>query len=166
MAGNYIGKGPNPFAGAIGQPNGVASLDAGGKVPFAQLPLAGAVFQNALAANVAVNVVNQYFDGPSLALGPGVWLVFGGVTLLDSFANSTWSGKLWDGATVVDSGVLQFVNGGANPNVAKMFLAGVIVNPAGNVKISVSNSISVAGVVRSNYSGAGKDSSLTAIRIG
>ena len=100
-------------------------------------------------------------DGPSVSQGSsGVWYVCASLTLASSGTITNISSKLWDGTTVIAS---QSVSLPVN-SFGVVALAGVIVNPAGNLKTS-----SFAGnpsVIRANASTYLNDSSITAIRIG
>lgn len=119
---------------------------------------------SSLGADVTM-ATNAVFDGPSVAQGTsGTWLVSGNVTVLDTSAAASITCKLWDGTTVIDSTL--GITGGANLTL-NVFLSGVITNPAGNLKISCSDSNGTpAGKIKFNTSGNSKDSTITAVRIG
>lgn len=59
--------------------------------------------ESTLASNVNMPSSNTYYDGPSVSLSPGTWLLVGSVTLLANGTN-TFSAKLWNGTTVESSG--------------------------------------------------------------
>jgi hypothetical protein len=121
----------------------------------------GSYFTSALGADVALNVTANYFLGPSIAQGAtGTWLVTGTVTVTDTASAHIYA-KLWDGTTVIASGVMTVLN---NDFVA-IALSGVITNPAGNLRISVRDFTTVNGKILFNASGNSKDSTITAIRI-
>ncbi len=112
-------------------------------------------------ADVTLNSSSTYFDGPSVALGTsGTWFASGTVTILPGAANVWGLAKLWDGTTVVAAGAYN----GIGNMITSFSLSGVISSPAANLKISVLPA-QVATMVF-NFSGTGKDSTLTAIRIG
>lgn len=119
---------------------------------------------NSLAADVTLNSISTYFDGPSVAQGTsGVWFVSGGVTVTGNTDAGQFYVKLWDGTTVIDSKV------GAIPaatGFTSVSVSGYITNPAANIKISVKDVSDTSGKILFNQSGNGKDSTLTAIRIG
>ncbi len=120
-------------------------------------------FTNVLGADVALNNVTLFFDGPSVAQGTsGTWFVTGTVTCVDTAAGAAFIAKLWDGTTVVASTVIN--NTAANVR-AICSLSGVITNPAANLKISVQGS-ATTGFIKFNSSGLSKDSNITAVRIG
>ena len=118
---------------------------------------------NVLAASVALNNTTTYFTGPSVAQGTtGTWYVSGGITI--SNGTSTAQGfliKLWDGSTVIDSGV-SYVN--AAGQAQKASFSGFIVNPAGNLNIAVQAALGTA-TLQTSLSGNAHDSTITAVRI-
>src|SRR5271154_4994965 len=91
---------------------------------------------NSLASNTALSSnTATYVTGPTVAQGTsGVWFASGQVTCVDAAGANSFSCKLWDGTTVVDSA--NMTNGGANFRVA-VPLSGIITNPTSNIKISV-----------------------------
>lgn len=118
---------------------------------------------NSLAADVALNNVATYFDGPSVAQGTvGTWIVSGTVTLTDTVAATTYDCKLWDGTTIVDSGETRVSTANAGMTIS---LSGIIINPAGNLRISVKPNNTTSKML-ANQSGNAKDSTITAVRVG
>lgn len=116
-----------------------------------------------LGADVALNNVANYFDGPSVAQGStGTWFVTASVTAEDTAGAAYINYKLWDGTTVIDSGRTRYDTSGA-PRVVT--LSGFIAAPAGNLKVSCQDITSTSGVIRFNASGNSKDSTITAFRI-
>jgi len=125
-----------------------------------------AYYANVPAADIGLTTASVYFDGPAVAQGTsGVWLVSGTVMLLDNTTLGSFYIKLWDGVTIIASAYFAPATTAARTPVT---LSGVIAAPAGNIKISMMNSASANGVMRggTNGSGLGKDSILTAVRIG
>lgn len=125
--------------------------------------LTGSKITAALGANVNLNNVSNYFDGPSIAQGStGTWFVSGSVLVADTSATAAFFVKLWDGTTVIASG-------GSFTRAANEFttisLSGVITSPAGNLRISVSDVSTTNGLIYANRSGLSKDSVITAYRI-
>ena len=120
---------------------------------------------NALSGDVALNNTAVYFDGPSIAQGTsGTWFVSGSVTLRDTAGSATFFIKLWDGTTVIQATGL-YVTGANLTNSVN--LSGYITAPAGNLRISVQDLSSTSGFIKYNVSSnGGKDSTITAIRIG
>lgn len=115
-----------------------------------------------LGADVALSNTANYFDGPSVAQGAtGTWFVMGTVTTNDTIPAKI-NAKLWDGTTVIASASTTVAVGSSRVSLT---LSGVIVSPAGNLKISVQDASSVNGKIEFNDSGNSKDSTITAIRI-
>ena len=118
---------------------------------------------SSLSGDVALNNTGSYFTGPTIAQGStGTWFASGSVTLHNTGAAANMNVKLWDGTTVIASA--QVVTPFANYCVV-VSLSGYIATPAGNIRISVNDATSTAGVILYNQSGNGKDSTITAIRI-
>lgn len=119
-----------------------------------------------LGADVNLSNTATYFDGPSVGVGTtGTWQVSGNVTVYDATtANAQIYVKLWDGTTVIDSGVVatNVAGGGVAQTVS---LSGVIASPAGNLRISCRDTVTVNGKILFNQSGNSKDSTITAVRI-
>jgi hypothetical protein len=116
-----------------------------------------------LGADVALNNVANYFDGPSVAQGStGTWYVSGGVTVQDTTTTAAIYAKLWDGTTVIDS---RAFDTSASTFYGNLFLSGIITSPAGNLRISVRDVSTTSGKIIFNRTGNSKDSSITAVRI-
>lgn len=117
---------------------------------------------NSLSGDVALNNTANYFTGPTVAQGTvGTWFVTGKVCVSDSSAAAIYI-KLWDGTTVIDSATVGVSAGGTLPAT----LSGYISSPAGNLRISVKDATNTTGSIVYNNSSNGKDSTITAIRIG
>jgi hypothetical protein len=117
---------------------------------------------NSLAGDVAINNAGNYFDGPTLTLGTGVWLVFGTVTVADTAATPTALIRLSDGTTKACSTAQKI---GASNIAYSASVSGIVTNPAGDVRISVKTG-TATGSILFNSSGDSKDSTITAFRIG
>lgn len=124
----------------------------------------GTTFQNSLGSDVALNNTANFFDGPTVAQGSiGRWLVTGSVTCVDNNGAASFAAKLWDGTNIIASGNLIT----SSINVSGVIsLSGVITSPAGNLRISVKDGTSTGGKIIFNNTGASKDSTITAVRIG
>jgi hypothetical protein len=140
------------------------TTDVTGVLPRANGGFSPGATTNSLGANVLLNNTGTYFTGPSLTLGAGVWMVFGKVTLGGGSAGEVYNGKLWDGTTVIDSGVTYGTTTASG--ITTLALMGVITDPVAAVSIAVKDTTSTSGVIYYNQSGESKDSTLTAIRIG
>jgi len=120
---------------------------------------------HSLAADVAITDTGLFFTGPSVAQGTaGTWFASGTVTVADPSGGLQVLARLWDGTTVIASGKDTRAAGAQNGSC--LSLSGFITAPAGNIRIDVRNLSSVNGVISANISALGKDSTLTAIRIG
>lgn len=127
-------------------------------------PLNPSPIKASLTADVLLNNIANYFDGPSVAQGSvGTWFASGKVTVSDSVGPTSFFFKLWDGTTVVDSG---YVTQTANANYGMLVaMSGIFVNPTGNIRISVRDVNLTTGKILFNASGNSKDSTITAYRI-
>lgn len=116
-----------------------------------------------LGADVALNNTGSYFDTVSVAQGTvGRWRCrFKGTVTSGGIANV--NARLWDGATVIDSGRETV----AGANQAHMIpLLGEIAAPAGNIKVSLNDASRTDGTAKFNFSGNSKDTTLVVRRIG
>jgi hypothetical protein len=132
--------------------------DSSGTMAYVYTPVA-----NSLGANVALNNIGTFFDGPSVAQGStGTFEAFGTVTLLDTSAPAFFEVKLWDGTTVIAS-TSAFTS---NINIPiSVSLSGFLATPAGNIRMSVKDVTNTTGVMVYNQTGTGKDCTLTVKRI-
>jgi hypothetical protein len=100
-----------------------------------------------LAADVALNNTANFFDGPSVSLGPGLWSIVASVCVLDGAAAAGFVAKLWDGTTVESQG--QAHTAGAS-STAQIALGGlVVVLATATWKVSVRDSTSTNGLLKS-----------------
>lgn len=56
----------------------------------------------ALSGDVTMTNANTWYDGPSVSLAAGTWLIIAALTFTG--AVSDWSARIWDGTTVAASG--------------------------------------------------------------
>jgi len=116
-----------------------------------------------LGVNVALNNGALYFDGPSVAQGTtGTWFASGAVTLTDASGAASFYVKLWDGASIIASTVVQTQGAGGFVSAS---LSGVIAGPAGNIRLSVRDVSTVNGFILFNGTGASKDSTVSVFRV-
>jgi hypothetical protein len=116
-----------------------------------------------LGADVALNNIANYFDGPSIAQGTtGTWFVSATVTLTDTTSAGKFNAKLWDGTTIIASGSCATVNNVSSQSIS---ISGFITSPAGNIKVSVQDVTNTTGKIQFNKSGNSKDSTISAFRI-
>ncbi len=117
---------------------------------------------NSLAADVDLDNIANYFDGPSVAQGTvGTWFVSGTVTVYAGTTQNMYI-KLWDGTTVIASAYAITTNG----LIVSVALSGYLATPAGNLRISVRDTTNTNGKIKFNSTGNSADSTITAIRIG
>jgi hypothetical protein len=67
--------------------------------------IVGIATSGALTADVTCTNANQYYDGPTVTVPAGTWLLSGTVTLYNAGAGAyiNWTAKLWDGTNVFAS---------------------------------------------------------------
>lgn len=65
-----------------------------------------------LTGDVSMASTNTFYDGPSVSLGAGTWLLMGNVTINSLLTSGAVTAKLWDGTTVSSSAIEDYgVNG-------------------------------------------------------
>lgn len=123
------------------------------------------VITASLGADVLLNNTGLYFDGPTIAQGSvGTWLVTGTETLANgATANAQFSCKLWDGTSAPVASCQTII--AASSSVLSVSLSGTIINPVGNIRMSVRDLSSVNGSLLFNQTGNSKDCTITAVRI-
>lgn len=125
---------------------------------------------NSLGADVALNNVSNYFDGPSVAQGTsGTWKASGTVTLVDTAGAAAFICVLTDATsagaitgTKIASGRITST-GASNPT--SLGLSGIITSPVGNIRMACRDSGSTSGSIAFNNSGNSKDSTISVERI-
>ncbi len=126
--------------------------------------VAAAPITNSLSGNVALNNTGLNFDGPSIAQGTsGTWFASGSITVQDTAGAAQIRAFLWDGSSVIASGV---VTTSAALAVGVIALSGYLAAPVGNIRISARDVTSTSGLILFNQSGASKDATVSAVRIG
>ena len=157
--------GQNATQVAINVPRGRIELESNGSNGWAVIGPWSVFLTNTLGGDQACNNISNYFDGPSVAVPAyGVWQVVDAyATVIDTGGNANFFGKLWDGTnSPVASTALTAV---AN-QYATLALGGIVIAPAGNIRLSIRDSSNTTGVIKFNVSGNSKDSSITVQRIG
>lgn len=88
-----------------------------------------------LSGDVTMTSADTFYDGPSISLGAGTYIIMGGLTLKETGQNSFFTVKLWDGTNVYHAPGGQYNDtqgGDYNVSVfAKVTLVGTV-----TVKIS------------------------------
>ncbi|MDA9511157.1 hypothetical protein XI09_42205 [Bradyrhizobium sp. CCBAU 11386] len=120
---------------------------------------------SSLGADVLLNNVGNYFDGPSVAQGStGTWWVSGTATVTDTNTQANINCKLWDGTTVIAASRVLVTSAAITGNFP-IALSGYLASPAGNLRISCRDENATTGKILYNGSGTGKDSTISAVRI-
>lgn len=117
-----------------------------------------------LGAPVALNNVNTYFTGPSVAQGTsGIWLATGTVSVIDTSAAAFMIASLTDGTNTPAR--CNASTAAANFHLS-MSLSGIFTNPPGNIRINVRDFTSANGQIEANADSINVASTLTVVRIG
>jgi hypothetical protein len=120
---------------------------------------------NYLASDVTMTTNGTYYDGPTLTLAAGTWLLTGSVYVFaSSTAIRTWSAKLWDGTdSPVAEGVWVVVGTGA-PGAATIPMSAIVtLGSSTTYKISVTSTVN-SDTLKGNSSSIG-GSYLNAVKI-
>ena len=120
---------------------------------------------NQLAADVTMTNANQFYDGPSLALAVGTYVLMASVLVFDTAAGGqAFTAKLWDGTTVASSTSLQVV---ASSIDVMSLVAYVVVGSPATWKVSVAANVTAEKILAAAaVNGAGNNAStLVALRI-
>lgn len=126
---------------------------------------------NSLSADVTMTTANTFYDGPSVTLAAGTWMLHGTVTLqTTNTANPhEFTCKLWDGTTVVSSAQQTSEDPAASTvRVQAISLSG-IANPGSSATYKISCTSNVASQIfkaAAPSNGAGNNAStLSAVRL-
>jgi hypothetical protein len=121
---------------------------------------------NYVTANVDMTTAGTYYDGPSVTVAAGVWLLIGQISILASTtAVRTLAFKLWDGSTTISSGQFQ-VHGTGATFTGSHPLSG-IATAAGSTTYKISATSTVNGDdIEDDGATADTASYLYAVRIG
>jgi hypothetical protein len=151
---------------------GAGNISATGNVTGGNMNVTGALrgtatmlspLNGALASIVSLNTAN-YTDVACVVQGTnGTWFAVGTVTFTGGNGLATIAAKLWDGNNTMAAGTFTNSTNGSSGTIS---LQGFISNPTGNIKISVRDNGSTNSNVQFNQSGTGRDTTVTAIRIG
>lgn len=117
-----------------------------------------------LSADVAITVASTFYDGPSLTLAAGTWLLAGTVELVAGAAGTrTFTGKLWDGTTTISKGK-QSTTGTASALIVSLAFS-AIVSPGGSTTYKISCTSDTTGDKIAGASPNQFDSYLNAVRV-
>lgn len=96
---------PSVSATVVQFPNGTLTDLGGGTVKYTASTLSGLSSAEAfLGADVTMTTVNTYYDGPTISLGVGTWLILASMEFTDTASAAHMTAKLWNGTTVLTSG--------------------------------------------------------------
>lgn len=128
-----------------------------------------AVLTAILAADVALTAAGTYFDGPSVALTAGTWLVMGQAQVGNSTtASGEASIKLWDGGSVVWAS--SHSNGIAAGEYSGVHVAAIVqLTAPATAKISATLQSTATGTMKAALSvnGVGNNAtSIIAVKLG
>jgi hypothetical protein len=174
-ASNTISLAPNGSDGIVGSnttqviiniPNGRMEFECNGSNGWFAVGGWAVVYTISLGSNVNISSMNQWFDGPSINVGPvGTFRAYGAITVSAQQANAVFYAQLWDGTTTIISAPAIYPSG-ATPTDGPLFsFSGKISAPASSIRISALSTNVTAGYIASNTTGLGKDSTLTVERI-
>lgn len=100
----------------------------------------------ALGADVNLSTTNTYFDGPSVTVGAGTWLLEGHVTCLDTSAASAFTAKIITGSTDLASG--EEVSQGSGEPVTIALSTVVTPGSSTTYKIQAASTASTNGKIK------------------
>lgn len=92
--------------------------------------------QSFLTGDVTMNSTSTFFDGPSLTIGAGTWLINAGVTCLATDGATAFVAKLWNGTTVYAMSEAD----SRQANLAATVPFSVVVTLSGSTTVKVSAS--------------------------
>jgi hypothetical protein len=117
---------------------------------------------NSLSGAVTMTTKLTYYDGPTVAQGTlGTWFASGTITISTPAVSDQVLVKLWDGTTLIDSGIGQAGSG----QLITVSLSGYITSPAGNLRISANNATTNGGTIATSNGIDAKASTISAFRI-
>lgn len=122
-----------------------------------------------LGSDVSISSTGTWFDGPSVSLGAGTWLIVGGLTIFfGSPSSSTFAARLTDGTTTYAGGV--GINSTTSGVAAISISASAIVTLGATttVKMQASGSLGTikASMTQSNAAAVSPASWIQAVKIG
>lgn len=92
-----------------------------------------------LSADVTLTTQNVFYDGPTVTLSPGTWMLMGAVIVTDAGGAANVTAKLWDGGTSVLSSLQDFIAAGGVAYSQLNFHGIVTLQIITTYKISVTN---------------------------
>lgn len=173
LASLLTAQGDLPYASAANTPARLAKgtaaqvlrMNPGATAPEWATPATATSSLTLLGATVTMTLANTYYDGASVSLAAGTWLLVAVCTINDpTSTGGNTTAKLWDGTTVLVSTAAQATAGG----VQCMTLAAVV-SPVGTTTYKVSAASTQTGhtiVAAAPNNGAGNNAnSITAVKL-
>ncbi len=152
------------ISGVVAPTPGIAAAQLGGPGVIYMGP-ALASQSAALASPTTMTNAAQYYDGPSVTVGPGTWALTAEVIVNLSATNHICTVKLWDGtnAALASGSVVSQANAG----LYQVGVPWVVVNPAVATTYKISAKSSGTGdSISASGPGEGNTASIiTAVRI-
>lgn len=94
---------------------------------------------NAMSGDVTMTNANQFYDGPSVSLTAGTWLLVGNIHARQQTGAGNFTAKLWNGTTVIAAA--QTTPAGAN-YLAELPVCGIAIAAGAETwKISLANDV-------------------------
>ena len=123
---------------------------------------------NQITADVTLTNANTFYDGPSLALTEGTWLLIGSVQTEPGVNGAGVTAKLWDGTTVAHMNTSTFETG-VYPSPVPLVGVAVVGSGGATWKISVATTNAGGKILRTApfnaTGGTNKASTLVAVQI-
>lgn len=120
-----------------------------------------------LSADVTMASANTFYDGPSVSLAAGTWMLIGGITVEEPGAIGFITAKLWDGASAIAASAESQASSAAW--LVPMQLSG-IVSPSATTTYKISAACTSAGAsikAAAPDNGAGNSAAyLYAVKVG
>lgn len=134
---------PSVAAVTLQFPNGTLTDHGGGVVEYNGGSSVATPVTNQLASDVTCTNANQDYDGPTVTVGAGTWLLIGVVQLYNVTGGNyhQWTARLWDGTTTYASGIMTQYD---NSSVVQVTLCWVV-SPGGSTTYKMSARCTTAG---------------------
>lgn len=126
------------------------------------------LLQTALSADIVCTSANVYYDGPSVTLTAGTWLLMGSVQIVSVSAGAGYAdAKLWDGTTAMASGELYLAATGLC-SIALMGIAAISSTTTYSIAVATQQANArIKAAISAGGLGAGNNAStLRAVKIG
>jgi hypothetical protein len=118
----------------LGEDGQLHVKDSAGTVTAIGSGTAVTVSSNYLTGDVTMTSANTFYDGPSLSLAAGTYILNGHVAYLETGTGSYFTVRLWDGTTVISEGLGRTENA-----------VGVTVSISGTVVLVGTTTIKISG---------------------